>query len=214
MEKDFKAVIFDMDGVLVDSEPAYWKAEEELAREYDKEVSVETLLKMMGRPAIESMKIFANDLGLKDSPDILYKKRDEKYIKIIETELKPMDGVIEVLKGLKSNGLKTAVATAACKELLNIQLSKIGILNNFDFLLSGNDIKDGKPHPEIYLKTVSLFGLKPDECVVVEDSPSGIEAGIKAGCFTVAFPNKYQDMSNLPKADMIITNIKEILSIL
>ncbi len=214
MKKGFKAVIFDMDGVIVDSEPAYWKAEEELAREYDKEVSVETLLKMMGRPAIESMKIFANDLAIKDSPDILHKKRDERYIKIIETELKPMDGVTEVLKGLKSNGLKMAVATAASKELLEIQLSKIGILNDFDFLLSGSDIKNGKPHPEIYLKTVSLLGLRPDECVVVEDSQSGMEAGIKAGCFTVAFPNKYQDISSLPKVDMIIRSLEEIMSIL
>ena len=192
-----KAIIFDMDGLMIDSERLYFQAERDIASKYRKNVKDETLWKMMGRNPVESMKFFVEELQLPISPREVLNMRTHIMREKLKTDLKPMPGLNHILDTFYGS-LKLAVCTGTQKELLNIVMEELGIRQKFSVLQTSDEITRGKPDPEIYLVVCTKLGFEPYDCIVLEDSSNGALAGKRAGCYVIAVPSEYtlgQDFS-------------------
>ena len=201
-----KALIFDMDGLMIDSERLYFQTEREMARKFNKTVEDKTLWKMMGRNPIESMKIFVRELGLSLSSEEALGMRNLIMLNKLKTDLKPMPGLHHILDAF-SGRLKMAVCTGAQEEFLDIVVDQLEIRNYFDALQSSDEIQKGKPHPEIYLKTCRKLKLSPKDCVVIEDSSNGALAGKHAGCYVIAVPSEYTKEQDFHFVDFIAKDL-------
>ena len=201
-----KALIFDMDGLLIDSERLYFQTEREMARKFNRTVEDKTLWKMMGRNPIESMEIFVREVGLFLSPEEALGMRNLIMRNKLKTDLKPMPGLHHILDAF-SGRLKIAVCTGAQKEFLDIVVDQLGIRNRFDALQSSEEIHKGKPHPEIYQKTCRKLKLSPEDCAVLEDSSNGALAGKRAGCYVIAVPSEYTKEQDFHFADFVAEDL-------
>jgi len=201
-----KALIFDMDGLMIDSERLYFQVEGEISALYGKNVNKKTLWKMMGRKSIESIRIFVTELNLPEKPEKILEMRDKMMKEKLRTDLEPMPGVFDLIHSFYKC-LKLAIATGATQEFLDIVLDKLGIRERFSVLQASDEIIRGKPDPEIYLKTCEKLTLKPAECIVLEDSGNGVRAGKSAGCYTIAVPSEYTEGQDFGWADFVADNL-------
>jgi HAD superfamily hydrolase (TIGR01509 family) len=195
-----KAIIFDMDGLMVDSERLYQQAQEEITRQFNKTLPEKARLTMMGRKPLESMKLLVEALDIPiDAVKLLEMRNDimrEKY----KNDLVPLPGLAHIIDTFYGK-LKLAISTGAQEEFLDIVVDQLGIRNRFAVLQASDEIEQGKPHPEIYLKTCKKLGFRPGECIVLEDSLNGVLAGKGAGCYVIAVPSEYTKQENFDSAD-------------
>lgn len=203
-----KAVIFDLDGLMVDSERLYFEVEQEMARRYGKEVRQETLWRMMGRKPIEGLTIFVRELGLPLDPAEAVKIRNDLVRERMSQDLQPMPGLISIIHALHGK-FKLAIATGAPREFLDIVVDKLQIREKFDVLQASDDIQSGKPDPEIFLKTCQELGIPSGEAIVLEDSENGVIAGKRAGCFVIAIPSEYTRGQDFSPADYVVADLLE-----
>lgn len=188
-----KAVVFDMDGVLIDTEKHYYEAWQEAARSFGYDFRSEHALMLRScdaNVAAKMMKgIFGEDFdyfAVREVRRGLVAERLKKY----GLEKKP--GLDEILDYLKQNGIKTAVATATPIELTLQHLTKIGVKDKFDKIVSAKQVANGKPAPDVYLYACEQIGENPSDCIAVEDSPNGIKSAYAAGCKPVMVPDLTQ----------------------
>ncbi|MBN2409155.1 MAG: HAD family phosphatase [Candidatus Aminicenantes bacterium] len=201
-----KALIFDMDGLMIDSERLYWEVERGIARQFGKEVGEETLWKMMGRRPIEGMRIFVQDLGLPLTAERATEIRDGLMREKYRNESEPMPGLIHILDAFHGR-LKMAVCTGAQGEFMEIVVDRLKIRDRFDVLQSSDGIKNGKPNPEIYLAACAKLGVAPRQSIVLEDSANGCLAAKRAGCYTIAVPSDYSRGQDFGCADFIAADL-------
>lgn len=187
------AVIFDMDGVLIDTEKHYNVAWCEAARlaGYDFTREHALMLRSCDANMASQMmkKIFGEEFdyfAIREVRRKIVAERLEKY----GLEKKP--GIDEILEYLQINGIKAAVATATPIELTLQHLEKIGVKDKFDKIVSAKQVEHGKPAPDVYLYACSQIGEKPENCIAVEDSPNGIKSAYAAGCKPVMVPDLTQ----------------------
>jgi len=202
----YDALIFDMDGLMIDSERLYWEVEKGIARQFGKEVREETLWKMMGRRPIEGMRIFVQDLGLPLTGERVLEMRDELMREKYRNESEPMPGLIHILDAFYGR-LKLAVCTGAQKEFMEIVVDRLKIRDRFNVLQASDEIKKGKPDPEIYLATCDKLGVQPRQSVVLEDSSNGCLAAKRAGGYTIAVPSDYSRGQDFGCADFIAADL-------
>ena len=188
-----KGVLFDMDGVILDTEKLYTRFWCEAAQALGFPMTHEMALGMRSLSHEVGERQLKAYLG--DSVDYqqVRSKRIElmtAFIKENGVELKP--GIHELLEFLNEKGLKKAVATSSPLDRTKEYLSQVGLVDAFDELVSGHMVEHGKPAPDIYLYAASKLGLKPEECVVLEDSPTGLLAAVRAGCIPVMVPDQDQ----------------------
>jgi HAD superfamily hydrolase (TIGR01509 family) len=201
-----EAIIFDMDGLMIDSERLYFQVEREIARQHGKEVSEEILWRMMGRKPIESARIFVVELGLATSAEELLKTRDSMMLEKLKTDLQPMPGLNDIINRFYPQ-LKLAIATGAPKNFLDIVLQQLNIGDKFAVLQTSDNVEIGKPDPQIYLKTCARLDLLPGQCVVLEDSQNGVKAAKAAGCYVVAVPSEFSGGQGFGIADFIAADL-------
>lgn len=204
----FKALIFDMDGLMIDSEHLYFQVEKHIARRYSREVKEETLWKMMGRRPIEGLRIFVEDLQLPITPEDALGMRDTLMREKYKNESEAMSGLIPIVNAFYGR-LKLAVCTGAQKEFLDIVVDRLGIREKFDVLQASDEIRKGKPDPEIYLSCCQNLGLKPSNAIVLEDSSNGALAGKRAGCYVIAVPSEYSRDQDFSFVDFVATDLFE-----
>jgi HAD superfamily hydrolase (TIGR01509 family) len=195
-----------MDGLMIDSERLYWQVERDIARRFEKEVKEETLWKMMGRRPIEGLRIFVEDLKLPITAEEALELRDVLMREKYENESEPMPGLFHILDTFY-NRLQLAVCTGAQKEFLDIVVDRLGIRGKFDVLQASDEIRKGKPDPEIYLACCEKLGLKPAESVVLEDSSNGALAGKRAGCYAIGVPSEYSRGQDFSFVDFMATDL-------
>ena len=212
MIKDIDAVIFDMDGVIYDTEAFYLKHWIQVFSEYGYEMTKAIYINAMGRGRKKVQEYFKSVFG-EDLPiEEMYVKKDKLLFDAIrnkEVPLKP--GALEFLSYLKNNNIKTALATSAKRERLDIQLEDSPIVKYFDAIVCGDDVVNSKPDPEIFLKAAKKIGAKIEKCIVIEDSEAGIKAAHdgKMTAFHVE-DLKEADDSIKENANMLFKNLKEI----
>jgi HAD superfamily hydrolase (TIGR01509 family) len=203
-----KALIFDMDGLMIDSERLYFEVERQIARKYGQEVKDETLWRMMGRRPIEGLTIFVRELSLPLDPAEAVKQRNDLMRERMKQDLQPMPGLFHIIDCFHGR-LKLAVSTGAQREFLDIAINKLGIRDKFDVLLASDDLHSGKPDPEIFLKTCEKLGVAPHEAIVLEDSENGVIAGKRAGCTVIAVPSEYTRGQDFSQADSVAADLFE-----
>jgi HAD superfamily hydrolase (TIGR01509 family) len=201
-------VIFDMDGVLVDTEPIYIDINRHLFKELGVEMSEERIMSYVGVPAKRMWAEIRRDFLLPESLDeLIQAERSEQWQRMSAmTLLPPTDGVVPFLKQLMNAGIRRAIASSTALDLVQLIISKALIGRYFEVVISSDAVKEGKPAPDIFLCAASELGCAPSECVVVEDSPHGIRGAKRAGMKTVGFANQLSSNLDLSEADMVITD--------
>ncbi len=183
-----KAVLWDMDGTLIDSEPHWMRSERELAAKHDAEWTEEDGKSLVGLSLDASSKIFKDKLGLKISSDEVIQALTNSVSEGLRQEIIWRPGAKELLKQLKRNGVKTALVTMSLRSMA-LQVVEAIDFKAFDVVVAGDDVVHGKPHAEPYLKAATLLGVDPKDCVAFEDSISGILSAEAAGTKAVGIPN-------------------------
>lgn len=186
-----KAVIFDVDGTLLDTERIYMQAWKDAAAELGYVITDELLRKTRAINVTDAARIFEEAIGNGFS----YQKTRAYRVRIAEEIIKRESpilktGVSELLAFLKEKGIRLSVASSTHLKGTREHLAESGILEPFEVVVGGDMVTKGKPNPDIFLKAAELLGLKPEECIVVEDSPAGIRAACAAGMKAVLVPDQ------------------------
>jgi len=207
-----EAVIFDMDGVLVDSEPYHFKVEKILLKKLGISISDSEIGSFVGLAMDKMWHRIKTKYNLTEEVKDLVKKDTEfrvAYFAGLES-LNSIKGVNTLIDTIKGEGLKTAVASSSHHLLISAVLEKIRLSSCFPERISGFDVEHGKPCPDIYIKTAEILKVRPENCVVIEDSYNGVKGAKAAGMKCIAFKNPASGDQDLSDADLIINSFDEI----
>ena len=210
-----KAIIFDHDGVMVDTEPLQSQAWIKILEKYGKtpELYGNGLVHKVGITINENWNILKLKHGITENTNHLEEQRSNVY-KDLLSQTRPMAGLMELLSELrkekKNKRLKTAIASSSNREYIEMVVNNFGIADDFDVIVSGKDVASGKPAPDIYIKAALLLGANPENCVVLEDSRTGVEAAKAARMKVIAIPNQYTDEQDFTDADLVLSSLKHI----
>lgn len=211
-----KAFIFDMDGVIIDSEKLHSITKVQAIRSFGVDVreSDLNLESYVGRSA----KSFFSDVIAKypelgDDWEVLAKKKHELYQKILreDPDLKPIDGIPELLERLKAKGYRIGLGSSSVMANIQLVLGRFGIMDYFNAIAAGSEVEHAKPAPDVYLLTASRLGIAPEDCTVIEDSGAGVMAAKAAGMRCIAIKNPNSGEQDFSQADMIIDSYEEIV---
>lgn len=210
--KKIKGIIFDLDGVLIDSEKYQSRGWVEALKDYGIFLTEKDILPFKGNSAEVIEEILAKKFSLKIKKGELQKKRDEEIIKVWNKmkKVKLMPFAKALLNFAKKSFQKVGLASTGAKKEVMLKLKKGKILNYFDAILTRDDVKKGKPAPDIYLKTAKKLSLSPKECLVIEDTKAGLESAKLAGMHCFIVRNQFNKDQKFEKADKIFKNLKEI----
>lgn len=213
---NINGVIFDMDGVVFDTERIYLQVWTEVFKKYGYEITKDFYLPLMGQGTNNIKKILFEKYGDKLPIEKMYNEKDEKLMSIVRSGLVPLkDGAEDVLKYLKNKGYKIALATSARLERLELQLTDDNVKTYFDAIVCSNDVKNAKPAPDIFLKAAEKINIEPSMCIVIEDSSSGIKAAHNASMASFHVEDLKEADDEIRKySDRQLKNIREIMNYL
>ena len=204
-----KAVVFDMDGLMFNTEDVYTLVGTELLRRRGREFTPELKNEMMGLKPQTSFEIMIRRCNLTESCRELEAESNILFIGLLDEHLAPMPGLLELLDALETARIPKAIATSSARLVLDACLSRLGMHRRFSFFLTAEDITRGKPDPEIYLTAAARFDLKPSELLVLEDSQNGCKAAAAAGAFAVAVPARHSRTHDFSSASLIVETLSD-----
>lgn len=183
MKHKIKAIIFDMDGVLIDAKDWHYEALNKALRLFGLEISrYDHLVTFDGLPTKDKLKMLSLESNLPESLHHFINEMKQIYtMEIVYSKCKPTFFHQYALSNLKKEGYLLAVGSNSIKNSIQVMMEKAGLINYLEFFLSNQDVKNGKPDPEMYLNAISRLGLKPEECLIVEDNPNGLKAAYASG---------------------------------
>jgi HAD superfamily hydrolase (TIGR01509 family) len=205
-----KAVIFDMDGVIVDSEPVHKKVERILLAPYGINPSDEELNSYMGIEAKVLIAMYIRKYDMRISFDDLYSAYKKHLIQVFSREIRAIPSAVGLIHGLKQSGLKLALGSSAHRDLVLLVLETLNLAEAFDAVVSGDDVLNGKPNPDIFLEAAKRLGCTPEECAVIEDSRNGVIAAKAAGMACAGYQNPNSFGQDLRLADWIVYSLDEL----
>jgi HAD superfamily hydrolase (TIGR01509 family) len=197
--KTIRAVCFDLDGLMFNTEDIFNEVGVEVLRRRGKEFTPELVGLMMGRRADEAIRVMIDYHDLSDSVPDLKKESWDLFDVYLGDRLAPMPGLHDLLEAIEGRSLPKAVATSSGRAYLERILGRFELLSRFHFTLTAEDVERGKPDPEIYLRAATRLGVRPEEMLVLEDSHAGTTAAVAAGAVTVSIPtihSRHQDYSH------------------
>lgn len=197
-EQAVQAVIFDLDGLLVDSEPLAANAMAGFLASYGIQVNPATQARMLGRRLSEAIAIAQDDYAIDAPLAILSEQYSEARKAALRGSVQPMPGANEILRAVRSASMRIALATSGMRSHADISLMETGLSGLFDIEVTGDDVKRGKPAPDLFLLAAERLGVAPQSAVVLEDSPLGVEAAVRAGMQVIAVQNGRQTMPEFP----------------
>ncbi len=208
----FKAVLFDMDGVIVDTEPLHRKAYFQMFDDVSIDVNETLYASFTGQSTINICRRLVDHFSLNNTPEDLVsiKRKHFKYLFEHDKDLKLIDGVLECIKNYHFNGMTLIVASSASMPNIKRIFERFDLDQYFKAKFSGADLKQSKPHPEIFLKAADATGYQKSECFVIEDSTNGIAAAHAAGIYCIGFNSPHSSHQDFSKANRIINDFKEI----
>ncbi|MBY0588931.1 HAD family phosphatase [bacterium] len=199
-----EAVVFDMDGIIFDTEPVWLEAETELLDRRGKVFHPSFARRLMGVPGLQAMAMVAEHFDLHEPTDKLVVELNGIFHDLLETKLTLMPGVIDRLDGIARRQLPAGVATSTERSLARQMLGSFGLLERFRFVLTRDDVERGKPHPDIYHEAIRRHGSTASKTLVLEDSLAGMQAGKSAGCIVVGLRHPLTHDAEFPHADLVI----------
>ena len=204
--KKLQCVIFDMDGVIIDSEEIHKKAYYETFNSLGVDVSEELYKTMTGSSTINAFQKLVNHFNLNDIPEELVLQKRKRYVNYFENDptLALVHGVKELIQFLNKQNLTLVLASSSAMVNINRVFSRFDLNQYFTAKISGADLTASKPHPEIFEKAAILGGVPKEQCIVIEDSDNGIKAANDAGIFVVGYENPLVSDQTLKDANLII----------
>ncbi len=204
-----QAVIFDMDGVLIDSEPYSVAANKAILPCFGLKPEVFDKGNFIGT----SVKFYIDTINKTYGTKIEYaeyeKLKQQKYCELAHGKIKPSPGVVKLLNSLIKEGIRIAVASSGSKKKVAFNLAESGLSHYFKLVVTGEHVRDSKPNPEIYLLTARGLGLDPAECVAVEDSVHGVKSARAAGMGCLAVANSFPE-KQLKEANLIVQSLNDV----
>lgn len=210
--KMLKAVLFDMDGVIVDTEPLHHKAYHNMFNDYNIHVDKSLYESLTGQSTKNVCKKLCNHFNLNvNANELVDRKRYHfKYLFFNDPSLKLIDGVHDIIKEYHKNGITLVLASSASMLTINNVFTKFDLDQYFIAKLSGADLKASKPHPEIFINAAEASGFNRKECLVIEDSTSGIKAAFDAGIYCIGYDSLNSKNQDYSLANKVVSNFNEI----
>jgi len=182
------AVLFDMDGTLVETEPYWVEAEYEIAAEHGGTWSEEHALQLVGNDLLESGRYIREHMGISLEPSEIVEILLDKVVARIREAVPWRPGARELLETLRADGVRCALVTMSYRRFVAPVLDGLPG-ETFEVVVTGDAVSQGKPHPEPYEKAAALLGVEPSACLAVEDSNTGVRSAVAAGCTVLVVPN-------------------------
>jgi HAD superfamily hydrolase (TIGR01509 family) len=198
-----QALIFDMDGLLVDSETLAANAVVDFVSLHGHTLTDAVGAKLLGRRLPDAVAILKEEYQLPDEIETLLVSYDDLRLNALRGNLKPMPGAAEAVAFAREAGLKLALATSGSRHHVDLSLGETGLTGLFDAEVTGMEVEHGKPAPDLFLRAAELLGVDPANCVVLEDSPPGIAAASAAGMRSIAIPNAHSSAMTFPVAPTV-----------
>jgi HAD superfamily hydrolase (TIGR01509 family) len=211
MDKGTKleAVLFDMDGVIVDSEPLWSEAEKQLLARRNLRYSPSLKSAMMGRDARGAVGCLIEHYDLAETVGELMEERNQLIAEFFKEHLKAIPGALELVRSVEAGGIMTGLVSSSPKPLVELALEKLSVTVLFDLILSGDQVVRGKPAPDIYITAAENLGVKPEYCLVIEDAPHGVAAAKGAGMCCLAISTSVSG-EELVMADKVVSGFGEV----
>lgn len=208
-----KAIIYDVDGTLVNSEPLHVATWDAALNTYGRSLDdlSETFVRTMaGKKPLVIAAEMVEELGMEANPAIFLERKTDLYLELASQRLEPTRGAIESVRRLHDAGYRLAIGTSLDRTLLDTMLQKLGVIDDFEVIVTGDQITKGKPDPETYRKVCEQLEVLPHECVVLEDAQSGILSAKAAGAWCIAVQNPDAIAQDTSAADMVVNDLGEV----
>lgn len=207
----FAAVAFDLDGTTLNTEDLYKIVCDELLGRRGHVYDRETRMAMIGRPAAAAYAVLKERKGLPESPEELHDECVQIFDGILDERVAPMPGIVQLLDWLDLSGTPRCIATSSQRSFALRALAGAGVLERFDFIITADDVAEGKPAPDIYFAVAERYGVALERLLVLEDSSAGVAAGVAAGAYTIAVSNHHTAGSNYDGASFICDSVIEAI---
>ena len=204
-----KAIIFDMDGTIIETTSHDLSAWQEVLGKYGIELSFEEYKQLLGRSSQEIIRIYMPDLSKEKSQQVEEKKHGFFSKSIRQKGITITAGLSDFIKLLKQHGYKLALATAGSRKKVDILKKYISLDEYFSVIVTASEVTKAKPDPAIFLKVAEKFSIKPEECLVIEDAPKGVEAAHNAGMKSIAITTTHT-REELKESDKIIDSFDQL----
>jgi HAD superfamily hydrolase (TIGR01509 family) len=206
-----EALIFDMDGVLVNSTRYIWDSFNVLLKSSGVQLSDEEMKKYLGCSLRDKLRRWKEDYGIKEYDlEEFSREAGEAELELVKKNVKPDEALITLLKEAKDYGVRLAVATSSLRWRAEKMLDLLQIRSYFNAVITAEDVENHKPDPDIFLEAAKQLGIAPGYCVVFEDAANGLEAARRGGMKCVAVKTEFQSREDLKEADLIITDFSEV----
>ena len=205
-----RAVIFDMDGVIAETEHIHIEAEKQTMLKYGIKISEDELHKYTGTTARSMFTDLIKKYKLDTTFNKIFNEKEKILFKLLDEDVQPTKDVIDLLHRLREIGIKLGIASSSHKRLVEYVLKKLKIIHLFDSVVSAEDVMNSKPDPEIFLLSADRLKVNPAECLVVEDSKLGVEAAKKAKMKCLGYQNPNSGNQDLSNADLVTDNFSKI----
>ncbi len=211
-DRRLAAIVFDLDGVLVDSESLQLAAWEQYVAHFGRALPTDLLPRLFGRRLIDAARIIVDTLELPVDPLRAAQERDELFLASIPGNLQPMPGALELIAELRARSLLLGLATSGHRKYVSLVLGKLGLAETFAAIVTGDDVTRGKPAPDCYQLAAARLACPPEHCVAIEDAPLGVIAARTAGLRCIAVPNAHTcELSGFDAADAILPSLDAVL---
>ncbi|HNP32468.1 MAG TPA: HAD family hydrolase [Flavobacterium sp.] len=207
-----QTVIFDMDGVIVDTEPVHKYAYHVHFKQLGIDVTPELYASFTGNSTKNIFERLKAQFNLADDVMTLVETKRNLFNDAFDSkeDLYLLDGVEDLIKDLQSNGMQLVLASSSATVTINRIFNRFGLHKYFTHIVSGEDFPKSKPHPAIFLKAAELAQTPVENCIVIEDSTNGILAAKAAGIYCIGYDSFHSKMQDYSKADMVINNFQEL----
>jgi HAD superfamily hydrolase (TIGR01509 family) len=205
-----QAILFDLDGLMVDSEPhsiASWQAVLALRGANFDQALID---RAFGLRVDETSQLLKDAYHLPDSIADLAHEKIEYQVTHLNANVKPMPGLFELLDEIDRLHLKTAVASSGQRRYVDAVLASINISDRFDAIVAGDQVARGKPAPDVFLAAAHALNVEPQNCLVLEDAPAGVQAAKSANMMCIAIPNAHTRLLDLSRADQIVDSLADV----